>query len=145
MASTASERKDLRYQLKIGFLIIPYTKRDLYWSFWCQGWSYHQYEENFWGNRAVEAVEAVLTESWKLMLNIRTFSCRRLLRSAYVTFSKTKNVYQKFMISGFQNYFQTRFYLHITICQSQFIKSSSMWDTLYWECKCTPGSAGPAV
>ena len=49
---------DLRYQLKIGFLIIPYTKRVSYWSIWCQGWSNHQDEETFWGNRAVEAVEA---------------------------------------------------------------------------------------
>jgi hypothetical protein len=57
--------------------------------------------------------------------------CRRLLRPADVTFLKTKNVYQKFIISAFQNYFQTRFYLHISICQSQFIKSISMWDTLY--------------
>ena len=52
--------------------------------------------------------------------------CQRLLRPADVTFFKTKNVYQKFIISGFQNYFQTRFYIHISICQSQFIKSSSM-------------------
>ena len=58
--------------------------------------------------------------------------CRRLLRPADVTFLKTKNVYQKFIISAFQNYFQTRFYLHISICQSQFIKSSSMWYTLYF-------------
>ena len=56
--------------------------------------------------------------------------CQRLLRPADVTFLKTKNGYQKFIISGFQNYFQTRFYLHISICQSQFIKHSSMWDTL---------------
>ena len=56
--------------------------------------------------------------------------CRRLLRSADVIFLKTMNGYQKFIISGFQNYFQTTFYLHISICQSQFIKSSSMWDTL---------------
>ena len=58
LALSASDRKDLRYQLEIGFFIIPYTKWDLYWSFWCQGWSYHQDEEKFWGNRAVEAVEA---------------------------------------------------------------------------------------
>ena len=46
-------------RLKIGFLIVPYTKRDFYWSFWCQGWSNHQNEEKYWGNRAVEAVEAI--------------------------------------------------------------------------------------
>ena len=47
---------------------------------------------------------------------------------------KTKNVYKKFIISKFQNYFQTRFYLHISICQSQFIMSRSKWDTLYIWC-----------
>ena len=59
LASTSSDRKDLRYQLKIGFLIVPYTKRDFYWSLWCQGWSNHQNEETYWGNRAAEAVEAI--------------------------------------------------------------------------------------
>ena len=41
-------------------------------------------------------------------------------------FLKTKNINQKCIISEFHNYFQTRFYLHISICQGQFIKSSSM-------------------
>ena len=41
------------------FWLFPYTKRDSYWSFLCQDWSNHQDEENFWGNRAVEAVEAI--------------------------------------------------------------------------------------
>ena len=59
LASRASNRKNLSYQLKIGFSIIPYIKRDSYGSFWCQGWSNHQVEERFWGNRAVEDVEAV--------------------------------------------------------------------------------------
>ena len=58
LALTASDRKYLRYKLKVEFLITSFTKRDSYWSFWCQGWSNHQDEENFWGNRAVEAVEA---------------------------------------------------------------------------------------
>ena len=58
--------------------------------------------------------------------------CWRLLRPADVTFLKTKNGYQKFIILGFKNYFQTKFYLHISIYQSQFIKLSSMWDTLYF-------------
>ena len=57
--------------------------------------------------------------------------CQRLLRPANVTFLETKDEYQKFPISEFQNHFHTRFYLHISLCQSQFIKSSSMWDTLY--------------
>ena len=41
-------------------------------------------------------------------------------------FLKTKYVYQKFSITESQNYFQTIFYFHISICQSQFITSSSM-------------------
>ena len=52
--------------------------------------------------------------------------CQRLLRPADVTFLKTKNIYKKF-----KNYFQTRLYLHISICQIQFIMSSSIWDTQY--------------
>ena len=56
--------------------------------------------------------------------NIWYLFCQRLLRPADVTFLTTKNRYQKFIISGFQNYFQTRFYIHISICQSQFIKST---------------------
>ena len=35
LASTASDRKSIRYQLKIGFLMIHSTKRDWYWSFGC--------------------------------------------------------------------------------------------------------------
>ena len=38
---------------------------------------------------------------------------------------------QKFPISAFQNHLQTKSNLHIYICQSQFIKSISKWDTLY--------------
>jgi hypothetical protein len=34
------------------------TKRDQYWSFWCQGWSYHHDQEFLGGNRADEAGEA---------------------------------------------------------------------------------------
>ena len=37
--------------------MIHSTKRDSYWSFWCQGWSNHQDQEVFWRNRTVEAVE----------------------------------------------------------------------------------------
>ena len=35
LASTASYRKDIRYQWKIGFLMIHSTKRDCYLSFGC--------------------------------------------------------------------------------------------------------------
>ena len=38
---------------------------------------------------------------------------------------------QKFPISVFQNHLQSKSNLHIFICQSQFIKSISKWDTLY--------------
>ena len=38
--------------------MIQSTKNDQYWSFWCQWWPNHQDQEVFWGNMAVEAVEA---------------------------------------------------------------------------------------
>ena len=84
------------------------------------------------GTKMTNTVPFLLNESSKIQIftDILYPFCQRLLRPADVTFLKTKNGYQKFIISGFQNYFQTRFYLHISICQSQFIKSSSMWDTL---------------
>ena len=34
------------------------TKRDQYWSFWCQEWSNHHDQEFIGGNRAGEAGEA---------------------------------------------------------------------------------------
>ena len=37
--------------------MIHSTKRDSYWSFWCQGQSNHQDQEVFLRNRTVEAVE----------------------------------------------------------------------------------------
>ena len=58
-SSTASNRKSIRYQWKIGFLMIHATKMDQRWSFWCQGWSNHQDQDLFWWNRASEAVEAI--------------------------------------------------------------------------------------
>ena len=38
--------------------MIHSTKKDWYWSFSCHWWSNHLDQEVFWGNRAVEAVEA---------------------------------------------------------------------------------------
>ena len=38
--------------------MIHSTKNYLYWLFWCQWWSDHQDQEVFWGNWALEAVEA---------------------------------------------------------------------------------------
>ena len=85
------------------------------------------------GTKMTNTVSLLWNNSSKIQIftDILYTFCRRLLRPADVTFLKTMNVYQKFIISAFQNYCQTRFYLHISICQSQFIKSSSMWDTLY--------------
>ena len=85
------------------------------------------------GTKMTNTVPFLLNESSKIQIftDILYSYCQRLLRPADVIFLKTKKIYQKFIISEFQNYFQTRFYLHISICQSQFIKHSSMWDTLY--------------
>ena len=38
--------------------MIHSTQKVWYWSFWCHWWSIHQDQDVFWGNRAVEAVEA---------------------------------------------------------------------------------------
>ena len=38
--------------------MIHSTKKDQYWSFWCQVCSNHQDQEFFWGNRASEASKA---------------------------------------------------------------------------------------
>ena len=35
-----------------------YTKKDQYWSFWCQVWSNHQDQEFIWGNSALQAGKA---------------------------------------------------------------------------------------
>ena len=39
--------------------MIHSTKRDEYWSFWCQEWSNHQDQQIFWWNEAVEVIEAI--------------------------------------------------------------------------------------
>ena len=85
------------------------------------------------GTKMTNTIPFLLNEPSEIQIFTDTLYsfCQRLLRPADVTFLKTKKVYKKFIISGFQNYFQTRFYLHILICQSQFIKYSSIWDTLY--------------
>ena len=104
------------------YSLISTTTKKNYWSWWldppwCQN-------DQYW---------SLLIESKILFFtDISTFSVRGCWRQPMNdTFLKTKNGYQKFIISGFQNYFQTRFYLHILICKRQFIKHSSMWDTLY--------------
>ena len=84
--------------------------------------------------KMTNTVPFLLNESSKIQIftdNLYSIY-QRLLRPADVIFLKTKKICQKFIISGSQNYFQTRFYLHISICQSQFIKHSSIWDTLYY-------------
>ena len=50
--------ESIRYQWKIGFLMIHSAKKDQYWSFWWQGWSNYKYQEVLWWNRAVEVGEA---------------------------------------------------------------------------------------
>ena len=39
--------------------MIHSTKRDHYWSYWCQEWSNHQDQHFFWWNEAVEVFEAI--------------------------------------------------------------------------------------
>ena len=39
--------------------MIHSTKRDKYWSFWCQEWFNHQDQDIFWWNEAVEVIEAI--------------------------------------------------------------------------------------
>ena len=64
---------------------------------------------------------------------ICTFSVKGCWGQPMLLFWKPRMyIYQKSIISGFQKYFQTRLYFHISICQSQFIMSSLMWDTLYF-------------
>ena len=39
--------------------MIHSTKRDHYWSFWCQEWSNNQDQQFFWWNEAVEVIKAI--------------------------------------------------------------------------------------
>ena len=57
--------------------------------------------------------------------------CWRPLRPAHSTLLKNGCGAQKFSISALQNHLQTKSNLHIFIRQSPFIKSISIWDTLY--------------
>ena len=57
--------------------------------------------------------------------------CYRLLRSTNIIFLKNGWWNSNIQISRFQNHLQTNSTLHISICQSQFIKYVSIWDTLY--------------
>ena len=57
--------------------------------------------------------------------------CQWLLIPADVTFLKNYCNTHKFLISAFQNHLQTKSKLHILIRQSKFIKSFSLWDSLY--------------
>ena len=80
-------------------------------------------------------------QSWKWIIKNSIFTdiwysfCQRLLRPADVNFLKNGCATQKFSISAFQNHLQTKFNLHIFICQSQFISAIPIWDTLYLCCK----------
>ena len=57
--------------------------------------------------------------------------CRRLLRPAYVDFLKTGCWNSNFQTSEIYKYLQTKSNFHISICQSQFERNISMWETLY--------------
>ena len=76
--------------------MIHSTKKDWYWSFWCHWWSNNQDQEVFWGNRAVEAVEAsevaetaevnegadvfkaqkIITEDFRVILDLKLINVR---------------------------------------------------------------------
>ena len=55
---------------------------------------------------------------------------RGLLRLDYVNFLKTGWRNSNFQTSRIYSYLQTKSNLHISICQSQFKRNISMWDTL---------------
>ena len=57
--------------------------------------------------------------------------CQWLLLPGDVTFLKNCWDNPNFPISAFQNHLQTKSNLHILIRRSKFIKSISIWDTLY--------------
>ena len=57
--------------------------------------------------------------------------CPRLVRPACVTFLKTGWWNSNAPHSGYQNHLQTNSSLRISICQTQFKKDVSIWDTLY--------------
>ena len=57
--------------------------------------------------------------------------CPRLVRPACVTFLKTGWWNSNAPHSGYQNHLKTNSSLRISICQTQFKKDVSIWDTLY--------------
>jgi hypothetical protein len=65
------------------------------------------------------------------MVNFSNYFCQRLSRPECVISLKTGCWNSKSIYSGCQNRLQTKYSLHIFICQSQFIKYVSIWDTLY--------------
>ena len=73
--------------------MIHSIKKDLYWSFWCQGWSNHQDWYFFWWNEAVKVIEATevveaveVTETAEILRSgkslLRTSESSRFLNSA---------------------------------------------------------------
>jgi hypothetical protein len=57
--------------------------------------------------------------------------CDTLVRPAWVTFLKTGWWNSNAPHSGYQNHLQTNSSLQFSICQTQFKKDVSIWDTLY--------------
>jgi hypothetical protein len=69
---------------------------------------------------------------WQNYEKSRWIFWRGLLRLAYVNFLKTGWWNSNFKISRIYTCLQTKSDLHIFICQSQFKRNISMWDTLYY-------------
>jgi hypothetical protein len=67
---------------------------------------------------------------WQNHENSRWIFCWRLLRPAYVIFLKTGGWNSNAITSGIHRYLQTKSNLHISMCQSQFKRNISKWDTL---------------
>ena len=64
--------------------MIHSTKKDWYWSFSCHWWSNHLDQEVFWGNRAVEAVEASeVAEAAEVNEAAEVFKVRKITTEDY--------------------------------------------------------------
>ena len=84
------------------------------WSWWFD----HQWHKN------IQSEIQIFTEIWHP-------SCQRMLRLTYVTFLKTGWWNSNVQTLEIYRYLQTKSSLHISICESQFIRYVSIWDTLY--------------
>ena len=85
------------------------------------------------GTKMTNTVPFLLNESSKTQIftEILYPFCQRLLRPADVTFLKNKESILKIYYLRILKLLSNKILLTLHYCQSQFIKSSSMWDTLY--------------